>query len=65
MPGAMASGRAACCWLGLAATAGAPSPSSPPVEIGSVRWLTSLTAARTEAKRSSRPIFLQFTEIPG
>ena len=61
----MASGRAAaaCCWLGLAATAGAPS--SPPVEIGSVRWLTSLTAARAEAKRSSRPIFLQFTEIPG
>ena len=64
----MASGRraaAACCWLGLAATAGAPSPSSPPVEIGSVRWLTAFTAARAEAKRSSRPIFLQFTEIPG
>ena len=62
----MASGRAAaaCCWFGLlAATTG--SPSSPPVEIGSVRWLTAFTAARAEAKRSSRPIFLQFTEIPG
>ena len=64
----MASGRraaAACCWLGLVVAATTGSPSSPPVEIGSVRWLTSLTAARAEAKRSSRPIFLQFTEIPG
>jgi hypothetical protein len=34
-------------------------------EAGVVRWATSLTQARAEAEASGKPIFVQFTEIPG
>ena len=34
-------------------------------EAGVVHWLTSLTAAQAQSKALNRPIFLQFSEIPG
>jgi hypothetical protein len=39
----------------------------PHVEVGtsSVRWLHSFEAAKAAAKASGKPIFLQFTEVPG
>ena len=60
----VASGAAVACCL-AAASSVATTPSSPPVEIGTVGWLTSFRAAKAESARSSKPIFLQFTEIPG
>jgi hypothetical protein len=52
----------ACCVTVVAAAA---SSSSPPVEIGTIGWMTSLRAAKAESGRTGKPIFLQFTEIPG
>lgn len=63
----VASGAAVACCLAAAsrvAAAGAPA-SSPPVEIGTVGWLTSFRAAKAESERTGKPVFLQFTEIPG
>lgn len=61
---AVAGGAVAACCAATGAT-GADAGSTPPVEIGSVRWLTSFKAARAAAASSGKPIFLQFTEVPG
>ena len=53
----------ACCVTVVAAAASSSSP--PPVEIGTIGWMTSLRAAKAESGRTGKPIFLQFTEIPG
>lgn len=49
-----------CLAVGVAAAS-----SRPPLEIGTVKWLTSFRAAKAESGRTGKPIFLQFTEIPG
>jgi hypothetical protein len=55
----------ACCVTVVAAAAASSSSSPPPVEIGTIGWMTSLRAAKAESGRTGKPIFLQFTEIPG
>ena len=55
----------ACCVTVAAAAAASSSSSPPPVEIGTIGWMTSLRAAKAESGRTGKPIFLQFTEIPG
>ena len=59
---AVASGATVACCLAAGAAA---SPSPAPVEIGTVGWTTSFKAAKAESGRTGKPIFLQFTEIPG
>jgi hypothetical protein len=49
-----------CLAVGVAAAS-----SRAPLEIGTVKWLTSFRAAKAESGRTGKPIFLQFTEIPG
>ena len=51
---------AACC-----VATGDAAASTSLAEIGTVRWLTSFKTARAAARASSKPIFLQFTEVPG
>ena len=41
------------------------SSAGPPVEIGTVKYEASLEAALAQAKKSNKPIFLLFQEVPG
>jgi len=41
------------------------SAANPPVEIGTVKYRESLKTALTESKKTGKPIFLLFQEIPG
>lgn len=36
-----------------------------PVELGRVRWQRDLAAAREQATKDGKPIFLLFQEVPG
>jgi len=50
---------------GLLMVLAAASVMARPVEIGTVRWGTDLDAALAESRRSGRPVFLLFQEVPG
>jgi hypothetical protein len=40
-------------------------PGDGPRELGAVRWRTGFGAALANAKRSTKPLFVLFQEVPG
>ncbi|MGI9241785.1 MAG: VPGUxxT family thioredoxin-like (seleno)protein, type 2 [Verrucomicrobiales bacterium] len=52
--------------LAISATVGKNTPgSSQPIEVGVVKWGRDFTASLAAAKRSGKPVFLLFQEVPG
>lgn len=49
----------------VAATLGSCMAQQNPVEIGKVKWTRDLDGALAKSKKSGKPVFLLFQEVPG